>query len=144
MAPTIAPNAALRKAEHVAPANDRKGESVALANVLRQAIDALDWKHDAVAAAIKVTSRHFSKMLSGDKPITAKHLAALPIDIELEFLTRWCKALGLIVVSPVSEAEAREQLATGLFSLLLARAPELPARTIGPVKADLPRASVTA
>lgn len=121
MKPTLAGNALARQDEHVTPTTEPQGESVSLARILRQAIDFKRWKHDAIAAAIKVPPRYFSRQLAGEKPITAKHLRLLPRDVEIEFLRRWCAALGVLVIESVSEEEARQQLATGLFSLLLAK-----------------------
>lgn len=136
MAATISAQPVRCQAEGGSPAAIRQGESVTLHALLRAAIDDRKWKHDAIAVALKVPPKYFSRMLSGEKAITAKHLRALPDDVEIELLVKWAESLGVIVIVPVSDTEARRQLATGLFCLLSGRS-ELPARTTGPIKAAL-------
>ena len=53
---------------------------------LRAAIDESTWKHAAIAAALEVEPKYFSRMLSGEKPWSLRHLSALPDDVEATLL----------------------------------------------------------
>jgi hypothetical protein len=89
---------------------------------LREAIDECRWKDAAVAVAIGLVgesgANYFSKMLRGEKPISAKHLRALPNDIEAAFARRYAEHFGLIVVRPLPPEEALKGLVAGLVSYL--------------------------
>lgn len=108
---------------------------------LRDAMQATGWTYDALIAELKrvgvnIPDRQYvGKMVKGEKPISLRQIVAFPDDLEADFLRRWCQHKGLIVVTPVTEDEARLQLATGLFSLLTARA--LPNKVGVTAKADL-------
>lgn len=103
----------------VVPTKNDKDKSLVLKRgLLRDAIDLSGWKHDAVAAALKVDGPYLSKMLAGDKPITLRHLDALPDDVEAIYSRLYAKAMGSIVVSPCEGEDAVERLVSGLFGLL--------------------------
>lgn len=91
---------------------------------VREAIDELGWKHDAVAAALseatgrKIDAVYFSKMLTGDKPFGAELLRALPDDIERVVAAKYAEAMGLIVVAPVRGEAAVRSLVAGLMGVL--------------------------
>ena len=108
-----------------------KGQTVVLTDnhvpeireLLRAAIDDCKWKHDALAEflidrGVLCDRYYLSKMLSGEKAITTKHLKALPDDIEARFAKLYAETFGLIVVAPVAEDEAVQQLVTGLVGVL--------------------------
>jgi len=107
-------------------------------NLLRVSIDLTDWKDAAVAEHIGLRGEsgaaYFSKMLAGEKPISAKHLRALPDDIEQIFARLYAESFGLIVVAPAYGDDAVRQLVSGIFGVL---APRLPERAGGPLKASL-------
>ena len=106
--------------------------------LLRAAITESGWKDGAVAESMGLTgasgAAYFSKMLSGEKPISAKHLRALPDDVEAIFARLYAESFGLIVVAPARGDEAVKQLVAGLFGVL---APQLPARAGRFAKAGL-------
>lgn len=110
-------------AVHLEPCEDNS--LVQLLRLLREAIDELHWKHDAVALALGVVkadgtpdSAYFSKMLAGTKPFNLQHLVHLPDDIEARFAKKYTETFGIITVEPVGPEEARRMLAIGLFSHL--------------------------
>lgn len=80
---------------------------------LRLAIVESGWKDGAVAEAIGLKgasgAAYFSKMLSGDKPISERHLRALPTDVRRAYARRYAKSFGLIVVEPVLSSLERSR-----------------------------------
>lgn len=105
---------------------DVKGNDVALVrDILRAAIDESGWKHEAVACALGVCPAFLSRMLSGEKPIAAKHLRALPDDIEAVFARRYAESFGLLVVVPADADQALTSFVSGLAGLLGAKVPRL-------------------
>jgi hypothetical protein len=107
------------------------GEDMELALVrrlLRDAIDESRWKDSAVAEAIGLKgpagAAYFSKMLSGDKPIGAKHLRALPDEIEAIFVRLWAETFGYVVIAPLRGEDAVRSFAAGLLGLFA----QLPSR----------------
>jgi len=103
------------------PAGAREDTSVVpeIRELLRQAIDATRWKHDALAEVMGLCDRFYlSKMLSGEKAITAAHLKALPDDVEAKFAELYAESFGLIVVAPACGEDAARQFVAGLFGLL--------------------------
>lgn len=106
---------------------DEDNSLVHVLRLLRESIDELQWKHDAVAVALGVVkadgspdSAYFSKMLAGTKPFNLSHLVRLPDDIEARFSRKYTETFGIIAVEPVGPEEARRLLAIGLFSHLTA------------------------
>lgn len=110
-----------------------------LARLLRKAIDLSGWKHAAIASALDVSPSYLAQMLTDEKAIGAKHLEALPDDVEAVFARLYAEAHGLIVVEKLDEDTARRHLAVGLFSLLAKR--DLPDRAGVTAKAELRSAS---
>lgn len=86
--------------------------------LLREAIDESGWKHDAIACALEVDAPYLSKMLAGDKPITLRHLDALPDDVEAIYSRKYAETLGLIVVAPATGDDAIRNLVSGLIGVL--------------------------
>jgi hypothetical protein len=119
----------------VRPAFDGGDNSVVpeIRDLLRQAIDDCKWKHEAVAAHIDRDGHYFSKMLAGEKAITARDLRNLPDDIEACFAKLYAEQFGLVVVAPVQGEEAVHQLVTGLVGVLGL----LPRRAAGMAKAAI-------
>lgn len=102
----------------VALGADREGNRVVLHGVLRLAIDESGWKHDAIACALAVDGPYLSKMLTGEKPIAARHLAALPSDVARIFARRYAEGFGLLVVTPLSGDDAAIALIGGFVGIL--------------------------
>lgn len=86
--------------------------------LLREAIDESGWKHDAVAHALDVDAPYLSKMLAGEKPITLRHLDALPDDIEAIYSRKYAETFGQIVVAPAEGDTAIRNLVSGLIGVL--------------------------
>jgi hypothetical protein len=105
-----------------------------LRDLLRAAIDETDWKHEALAIQMGLDRHYLSKMLSGDKPISAKHLRALPDDVEAVFARLYAEQFGLIVVAPLTGVEAERAFVAGLMGVLRGRLPE---KAGAPLKAEL-------
>lgn len=111
------------------PLGEARGNTLSLIReLLRQAIDESGWKHEALAAEMQLpNAAYLSRMLSGDKPISAAHLRALPDDIEQVFARKYAEAMGLVVVAPVHGGDAVRALVSGLVGLL-APPPPVPIR----------------
>jgi len=91
---------------------------VSLLRLVRRAIDDSGWKHAAVASVLRVKPPYLSLMLSGEKPWTAKHLAALPDEIEQRFAQSYAESFGHLVVEPLDGESAIKQLLAGLCGVL--------------------------
>jgi len=103
----------------VALADADEDNSLALKRrFVREAIDELHWKHDAIAALLDVTPPYLSKMLDGEKPITQRHLDRLPDDVEALYYKKCAEHHGLIVVERSTGEEATRRFVSGLFGLL--------------------------
>jgi hypothetical protein len=105
-------------------------------DMLRRAIYDTGWTHDALAVEMQVDKAYLSRMLSGEKPWTVKHLCNLPDDIEALFEQRRAESFGLIVVAPVDAETARRHLVSGLLGVLAPK-PALPQKAGNPAKASL-------
>lgn len=94
---------------------------------LRDAIAEAGWKHDALASELSAVSGlsidgpYLSKILSGEKSLSAAHIAALPDDVEAIFTRRRAERFGAIVVPPVDGETAMKQLVSGLVGVLRGR-----------------------
>lgn len=83
--------------------DDATGQELSL---IRQAINDSKWTHEALATVLPVpNAAYISRMLSGEKAWTVKHTASLPNDIKAKYHAAACEREGLIVVSPVDDAE---------------------------------------
>lgn len=91
--------------------------------MLRTAISECGWKHEALAAAMAIDPAYLSRMLSGEKPWTVRHIVALPDDVEARFEAKRAESLGLIVVAPAQGEDAVRQFVSGLFGVLRSRLP---------------------
>jgi hypothetical protein len=101
-------------------------ELVLLRHTLREAIEESGEKKEAVAAAMGLPdAAYLSKLFSGEKPLTARHLVSLPEAVERIFARRYAETQGLIVVEPLSGIDAVHSLVSGLVGVL---APHLPVR----------------
>lgn len=122
--------------------SDEQGNDLSLIrDCLRLAIEESRWKHDALATAMALpNAAYLSNMLSGEKPIGAKHLRALPDDVEAIFARRYAESFGLIVVAPLRGDEAVHSLVRGLIGVLSqAPAISLPNKAGAPLKVKLPQ-----
>ncbi|HZR25492.1 MAG TPA: hypothetical protein VFA59_17990 [Vicinamibacterales bacterium] len=106
---------------------------------LRDAIDESRWKHDALAEAMslacgnRIDGPYLSKLLSGEKSLSAAHLSALPDDIETIFHRKRAERFGHLVVKPLSGLDAQKAFVAGLIGIM--SKPELPVRAEAMVKA---------
>lgn len=125
--------------DRLAALSEHDEDNSLVRRLLRAAIDETGWKDGAVAECIGLSGEsgaaYFSKMLSGEKPIGAKHLRALPDDIEAVFARLYAESFGLIVVAPTHGDDAVKALVSGLFGVL---APSLPVRATRMAKATIP------
>lgn len=125
-----------RQGNPVDPQRARQDKTVVLRQLLRAAIEQSRWKHDALWRAMKLPdAAYLSKLLSGEKPLGAHHLADLPDDIEGIFAGLYAETFGQIVVTPASGEQAVKQLVSGLFGVL---APRLPTRASAMAKVTIP------
>src|SRR5258706_12554841 len=60
----------------------------------------LGWKKDAIAAAIKADPSYFTKLRSGEKPLTLRHIADLPDDVEALYAKHYARSFDLVVAAP--------------------------------------------
>lgn len=114
--------------DHLAvPMPTRQDMSLALRlRLIRQAIDDLSWKHDAIARALDVEPDYLSKMLAGTKPFTMRHVDLLPDDVEKRFSRLYAESFGLPIVEPLPPHQAIGQalisighaMTTGAFGAL--------------------------
>jgi len=105
---------------------------------INRAIEEQGWNHEALAAHMHKDRAYISRVLSGEKPLSAAFMRELPDDIELVVAKFYAQAFGLIVVAPLSGPAAIEGLVGGLVGLLMAAAPQLPVKASVMVRAALP------
>lgn len=86
--------------------------------LLRLAIDRSRVKHAAVAAAIAVQPPYLVLMLKGERPVSERHIEALPREVARELARVWAESFGFLVVAPLSASDAQDALVVGLVSLL--------------------------
>lgn len=106
---------------------------VPLCVMLREAVEETGWKLDALAQHLDINSAYVSRMLTGEKPISDRHLRMMPPDVREAFARKYAEAHGLAVVQRVDRESAYRHLAIALFTLL---APELPERTTGMIPVE--------
>ena len=106
-------------------------------SLLRKAINDRGWSLEALAAHMGIDRAHVSRVLLGEKSLTLAFEVALPDDVEALYKQYRAESFGLIVVEQCDEETARRQFASGLFNLLTTKRSELPAKTSGPIKAEL-------
>lgn len=103
--------------------DDEDNDLVLIRRCFCEAIDESRVKQEAVAAALRVDGPYLSKMRTGEKPIAARHIAALPDNVEQLFAQKYAERFGLIVVAPLSGREAQRAFIAGLFGVLQERLP---------------------
>jgi len=124
MSRSFAHGAGAGKANPVGPDLDRE-VSVDVLEHLREAIARRRWKHEALAAHLSektnrcIDGAYLSKMLSGEKAITAVHLSALPDDIDAEFTKVRAEARGMLVIAPHAGQDAMEAFLSVIYTTLL-------------------------
>lgn len=104
-------------------------------STLRQVVSDLGYSLDALQSAMGKDRSFINKVLNGDKPMPEDFIDALPDDVEAEWHARRAEAFGRVVVAPVTGPDAIRNLVSGLIGVL---APQLPVRTSGQLKAELP------
>lgn len=109
---------------------------------INRAIDEKCWNHEALAAHMQKDRAYISRVLSGDKPLSAAFLRALPDDIEAAVASYYAESFGLVVVAPASGDQAVRNLVSGLVGML--SAPALPAKADRMVRSELPTRKVAA
>jgi hypothetical protein len=116
---------------------DAQGNELSLVlQMLREAIDESDWKHEALAVQLQLpNAAYLSRMLSGEKAWTLPRLVALPNEINKRFAEKWARSQGSVVVAPLSGPAAIEGFVGGLIGLLTAS--PLPAKAGGQLKVNL-------
>lgn len=130
----------LAKGNPLVSATERQDKALVLRSLMRQAIDESGWKYDAVAAAISaatgrsIDGPYLSKMLAGEKPLSAEVLEGLPDDIEAILARLYAESFGQFVVSPASDDSAVQHFVAGLLGILRS---QLPARATAMAKARL-------
>lgn len=102
---------------------------------INRAIDEAGWNQEALAAHMKKDKAYISRVLSGEKPLSASFIRELPDDIEVIVVRYHAESFGLVVVAPLQGQAAVQALAAGLVGLL---APALPTRATAMAKAELP------
>jgi hypothetical protein len=137
MSSTLASSAARCQANSPAlDDRDQDKELVLLRTALREAIEESGVKKESVAAAMGLPDpAYLSKLFSGEKMITARHIVGLPNDVERIFDRKRAEQSGFVCIEPVDDATADRYLAIGLFARLSRSA--LPMKTAGPIKVDL-------
>lgn len=86
---------------------------------LKWAVEESREKKEYVAAAMGLSGpEYLSKLFSGEKTITARHIVGLPQKVEALFEARRAERLGHVVVEHVDEQTARRHLLSGLLGLL--------------------------
>lgn len=122
-----------------ANADDRREPArttdVDLLALIRRAVSDAGWNQEALAAEMRLDKAYVSRVLSGEKPLSARFLIALPDDIEALVSQRYAEHFGFVVVTPVSGEAAVRHLVSGLFGVL---APQLPARASRMARASVP------
>lgn len=70
-----------------------------------EAVRLLGWKYEAIASAIDVDPSYLTKLRSGEKPLSLRHIAALPDEIEQAYARHYAESFGQVVV-PVLRGDA--------------------------------------
>lgn len=102
---------------------------------LRQAMSDTGWTSEALDAHWGTSRGYANRLVNGEKSWSVERMLALPDDLEARLEHLRAEGFGRIVVEPICHAEGVKALVAGLVSVLC---PRLPARTTGPIKADLP------
>lgn len=124
--------------------NETRSISIDLAEMrtwINRAIRESGWNQTALASAMDKDEAYVSRVLSGEKPLSAAFIRELPDEIERIVARFYAESLGLVVVAPLSGPAAIEGFVGGLIGLLTASSPGLPAKA-GPalkVNLDVPR-----
>lgn len=87
--------------------------------LLNESIEESGLKDGYIAQCLEVDPAYFSKMRKGTKPWSLGHLVRLPAEVQNIFKPKYAQTCpGVLVVTPIDQAEACRQLATGLVNLL--------------------------
>lgn len=118
MTRTIADGVWIGQAETVSLDTSAEGISVSLRGLFRQAIEESGLKHMAVAAAIGVEPQYLSRILSGEKPLSEKHVSLLPKEVGKAFAKLHAQQYQLIVIEGVHGPDALQQFVGGLLGIV--------------------------
>lgn len=103
---------------------------------INRAIAESGWNQEALASHLQKDKAYVSRVLSGEKPLSASFIRELPDDIERIVARYYAQSLGLVVVAPLSGPAAIEGFVGGLIGLLTAS--PLPVKADRMVSAQLP------
>jgi transcriptional regulator with XRE-family HTH domain len=101
---------------------------------INRAIDESGWNQEALAAHLHKDKAYVSRVLSGEKSLSAAFIRELPDDIEALVAGYYAESFGLVVVAPSRGQDALKNLVSGLLGVL---APQLPVRASAMVKVNL-------
>jgi len=101
---------------------------------INRAVRDSGWNQTALSAAMGKDEAYVSRVLSGEKPLSAAFIRELPNDIEALVAGYYAESFGLVVVTPVSGQDAVKNLVSGLLGVL---APQLPAKASAMAKVTI-------
>jgi len=93
------------------------------------------WQMQAIAAALKVDPSYLTKLRSGEKPLSLRHIADLPDDIERIYARHYAEQFDMVCVDrPSANDSGVHHILTGVLCLVQ---PRLPERADRMAKADV-------
>ncbi len=138
MPKSVVPAAVGDQADSIDPPSAMRSTTVDLLALINRALCDTPWTQEALAAHMghgQAYVSYISRVLSGEKPLSAAFVLALPDDVQSQVARRYAESFGLIVVEPAASAEdAVRGLMSGLLWVL---ALPLPTRTARIAKAGL-------
>jgi hypothetical protein len=116
-----------------------RSTDVDLVTLIRQAIHDAGWNQEALASHMGHDKAYISRVLSGEKPLNARFVSALPDDVEKLVVRRYAEHFGFVVVAPLEGEAAVAALVGGLVGLLTLGGAALPRCASSMAKATLPK-----
>lgn len=104
---------------------------------INRAIRESGWNQTALAESMGKDEAYVSRVLSGEKPLSASFIRELPNDVERIVARYHAESFGLVVAEPLTGPAAIEAIVGAVVGLLTA-APALPAKASAMVRAELP------
>ncbi len=101
-----------------------RATTVDLLALINRALSKTPWTQEALAAHMghgQAYVSYISRVLSGEKPLSAAFVLALPEDVQTTVAKLYAESFGLIVVEPSSGDDAVRQLVSGLCGLLVTK-----------------------
>lgn len=106
---------------------------------LRGAMGDTGWNEEALDAFWETSRGYAHRLVTGERPWSLARRLSLPKDLRKRVAAIEAQREGLVCIEPVDPATADRYLRIGLFSMLAQQRSALPAKTSGPVKAELQR-----